>query len=164
MTLEMQIPEKLMPFITKQKRYKVAYGGRGGAKSMTIAGMLSHKVQVEQALVGCLREFQNSLDDSVFALIKSEVKRLKIPGFKNYTNKIKHKDGGGFRFRGLARSIDAIKSMFGFSVAEFKITYSRNIMKTGATNIRPKDLLSAPICLINLLATIRAFIWFHLLP
>lgn len=113
-SLELQIPAKLEPFITKKKRYKVAYGGRGGAKSMSIAGMLAHKVQVEQALVGCLREFQNSLDDSVFALLKSEVKRLRIPGYKNYNNKIEHGDGGGFRFRGLARSIDAIKSMFGF--------------------------------------------------
>ena len=112
--LELNIPLKLEPFITKKKRYKVAYGGRGGAKSMTFAGMLAHKAQVEQALIGCLREFQNSLDDSVFALLKSEIKRLKIPGFKNYTNKIKHEFGGGFRFRGLARSIDAIKSMFGF--------------------------------------------------
>jgi phage terminase large subunit len=100
--------------MTKKKRYKVAYGGRGGSKSMTIAGMLSQKAQVERALVGCLREFQNSLDDSVFALLKSEIKRLKIPGYKNYNNKITHKQGGGFRFRGLARSIDAIKSMFGF--------------------------------------------------
>lgn len=112
--LELQVPRKLQPFMTKKKRYKVAYGGRGGSKSMTIAGMLAQKAQVEQALVGCLREFQNSLDDSVFALIKAEVRRLNIPGFRNYTNKIKHQDGGGFRFRGLARSIDAIKSMFGF--------------------------------------------------
>lgn len=112
--LELQIPSKLKPFITKKKRYKVAFGGRGGAKSMTFAGMLAHKAQIEQALIGCLREFQNSLDDSVFALLKSEIKRLRIPGFKNYNNKITHGDGGGFRFRGLARSIDAIKSMFGF--------------------------------------------------
>ena len=48
--LELQIPKKLMPFITKKKRYKVAFGGRGGAKSMSIAGMLAHKAQVESAL------------------------------------------------------------------------------------------------------------------
>ena len=112
--LQLQIPAKLKPFISTRKRYKVAYGGRGGAKSMTFADMLAHKAQVEQALVGCLREFQNSLDDSVYALLKSEIKRLKIPGFKSLHNKIKHELGGGFRFRGLARSIDAIKSMFGF--------------------------------------------------
>jgi len=114
MALQLQVPEKLATFISKPKRYKVAYGGRGGAKSMTIAGMLAQKSQVEGALVGCLREYQNSIEESVFALLKSEIKRLKIPGFKNYNNKIERKDGGGFRFRGLARSIEAIKSMFGF--------------------------------------------------
>lgn len=114
MALSLQIPAKLKPFITTKKRYKVAFGGRGGGKSQSFAGILSLKAQIEGALVGCLREFQNSLDDSVFALLKSEIKRLKIPGFKNYNNKIKHESGGGFRFRGLARSIDAIKSMFGF--------------------------------------------------
>jgi len=114
LALRLQIPEKLLPFVSKKKRYKVAYGGRGGAKSMSIADMLSMKAQTEGALVGCLREYQNSIEDSVFALLKAEHKRLKVPGFKNYNNKIEHKNGGGFRFRGLARSIDAIKSMFGF--------------------------------------------------
>jgi len=112
--LQMQIPLKLKPFITKKKRYKIAYGGRGGAKSMTFADMLAHKVQVEKALIGCLREFQNSLDDSVYALLNAEIKRLRIPGFKSLHNKIKHTSGGGFRFRGLARSIEAVKSMYGF--------------------------------------------------
>ena len=114
MTLQLQIPIKLQAFISKPKRYKVAYGGRGGAKSMSFADMLSVKAQTEKALVGCLREYQNSIEDSVFALLKAEIKKLKIPGFKNYNNKIDHENGGGFRFRGLARSIEAIKSMFGF--------------------------------------------------
>lgn len=110
----LNIPEKLEPFITKKKRYKVSYGGRGGAKSMSYAGMLLAKAQTEGALVGCLREYQNSLDDSVYALLESEIKRLKVSGYKILKNRLTHKDGGGFRFRGLARSIEAIKSMFGF--------------------------------------------------
>lgn len=114
MALQLQVPSKLLPFVSKRKRYKVAFGGRGGAKSMSIADMLAMKAQTEGALVGCLREYQNSIEDSVFALLKAEVERLKIPGYKNYNNKIEHTSGGGFRFRGLARSIDAIKSMFGF--------------------------------------------------
>ena len=112
--LELHIPRKLQPFVIKKKRFKVAIGGRGGSKSMSFADILSQKAQVEQALVGCLREFQNSLDDSVFALLKAEIKRLKIPGYKPMHNKIDHSDGGGFRFRGLARSIEAVKSMYGF--------------------------------------------------
>jgi len=114
MTLQLQIPPKLQPFVTTKKRYKVAWGGRGGAKSMSFSDMLSMKVQTEGALVGCLREYQNSIEDSVFALLKAEIKKLGIPGFKHYNNKIDHKNEGGFRFRGLARSIEAIKSMFGF--------------------------------------------------
>jgi phage terminase large subunit len=114
MSLKLQIPAKLKPFVTKRKRYKIAYGGRGAAKSMTFAAVLAHKAQVESALIGCLREFQNSMDDSVYSLLKSEIKRIGIPNFKILNNKMDHKSGGGFRFRGLARSIDAIKSMFGF--------------------------------------------------
>jgi len=114
MALQLQVPSKLAPFISKLKRYKVAYGGRGGAKSMSFSDMLAVKAQTEGALVGCLREYQNSIEDSVFALLKSEIAKLKIPGFKNFNNKIDHTSGGGFRFRGLARSIEAIKSMFGF--------------------------------------------------
>lgn len=113
-SLKLQVPVKLAPFITTRKRYKVAYGGRGGAKSMTFADMLAQKAQTESAKVGCLREFQNSLDDSVYALIEAEINRIGVPGFKVLKNRIDHKSGGGFRFRGLARSIDAIKSMFGF--------------------------------------------------
>lgn len=81
---------------------------------MTFSDMLAQKVQTEGALVGCLREYQNSLDDSVYALLESEIKRIGIPGFKIRKNKMEHLSGGGFRFRGIARSIDAIKSMFGF--------------------------------------------------
>jgi len=114
LSLKLNVPSKLAPFVTKRKRYKVAFGGRGGAKSMTIAGMLVHKAQVESALVGCLREFQNSLDDSVYALMVSEINRMRVPGYKIRNNKIDNESGGGMRFRGLARSVEAIKSLFGF--------------------------------------------------
>lgn len=112
--LRLRVPRKLAPFLTTKKRYKVAFGGRGAAKSMTFAGILSHKAQVEAALVGCIREFQNSLDDSVYALMVDQIRKLDIPGFKILTNKINHISGGGMRFKGLARSIEAIKSLFGF--------------------------------------------------
>jgi len=116
-SLKLQVPKKLKPFVTTKKRYKVAYGGRGGAKSMTFADLLCQRVQTEGINVGCLREYQNSLDDSVYALLVSEISRLEIPGFKTTLNSIKHKQSGGqFKFRGLARSIEAIKSMFGFKI------------------------------------------------
>jgi len=83
---------------------------------MSIASMLCQKSQVEHALIGCIREFQNSLEDSVYSLMVDRIKVLKVPGFRVLSNKIDHNAGGGFRFRGLARSIEAIKSMYKFDV------------------------------------------------
>jgi phage terminase large subunit len=112
------VPAKLEPFLSKKKRYKVAYGGRGAAKSMTIADILAYKSWTEDALVGCIREYQNSLEDSVYSLMKTEIGRLKLPGFKILKNRIDRLGKtakGGMRFKGLSRSIDAIKSTFGFN-------------------------------------------------
>lgn len=83
---------------------------------MTFADILAMKAQIEGAKIGCLREYQNSLDDSVYALLDEEIKRLRIPGYRILKAKIDHSSGGAFRFKGLARSTDAIKSMFGFNV------------------------------------------------
>lgn len=114
MTLKLAIPEKLMPFLTKKKRYKVAIGGRGGGKSYNIGDLLNYFVATEGDKVGCLREYQNSLDDSVFSLLSDRINEVGIPGFHILKNRIDHSNDGGFRFKGLARSIDAIKSLHGF--------------------------------------------------
>ncbi|MCP3940548.1 MAG: PBSX family phage terminase large subunit [Desulfobacteraceae bacterium] len=110
----MQIPDKLLPLIQIPKRFKIIVGGRGSAKSTTVADIMSMKVQTEKAKVGCFREYQNSIEDSVHALIEEEIERLKIPGYTIGKSFIDHGRGGKFRFRGLARSIGGVKSMQGF--------------------------------------------------
>ncbi|MBT4876375.1 MAG: PBSX family phage terminase large subunit [Desulfobacula sp.] len=110
----MDIPEKLLPLIEIPKRFKVIIGGRGSAKSTTIGDIMAMKVQTEAAKVGCFREYQNSIEDSVHALLQEEIERLAIPGFIIQKSYIDHNDGGKLRFRGLARSIGGIKSMQGF--------------------------------------------------
>jgi phage terminase large subunit len=112
--LKMQIPKKLLPILNKPKRIKIAIGGRGSAKSTTFADILAMKAQTEAAKVGCFREYQNSIEDSVHALLAAEIERLQIPGFSIGKATIDHQSGGKFRFKGLARSIDAVKSMHGF--------------------------------------------------
>lgn len=79
MTLKLAIPEKLMPFLTKKKRYKVAIGGRGGGKSYNIGDLLNYFVATEGDKVGCLREYQNSLDDSVFSLLSDRINEVGVP-------------------------------------------------------------------------------------
>lgn len=111
---DMKIPKKLQRLISTPKRFKVVIGGRGGAKSNTIADILLMKSQTEAAKIGCFREYQNSIEDSVHSLLKNEITRLSIPGFKIGKSAIDNNFGGGFRFKGLSRAIDSVKSMDGF--------------------------------------------------
>lgn len=111
---ELTIPAKLKPFLTKKKRFKIAFGGRGAAKSQTFADIFLLKSQTEQAKIGCFREMQNSIEDSVHSLLKEEVSRIDLQGFTIEKATIYNDQGGEFRFKGLARNPDAVKSMHGF--------------------------------------------------
>lgn len=147
---KLTIPEKLQKFLTTKKRFKVAYGGRGGAKSQTFAGMLLFEAHTKGAKVGCFREMQNSIEDSVYALLKTEISRLEIPGYRINKSDIAHENGGCFRFRGLARNPDAIKSMHGFR--RFWVEEAHSISEESLKKLTP---------------TIReddAEIWFSLNP
>ena len=114
--MKLTITDKMLPFFNKKKRIKIAFGGRGGTKSQTIADILAMKVDTEGWKIGCFREHQNTLDDSVHALLKEEIKRMEIPGYIINDKHIKHEDGGSFKFRGLARNLGGIKSFHGFNI------------------------------------------------
>lgn len=111
---EMQIPRKLLPFAQKPKRFKIAIGGRGSGKSMTIADLCLMDAQTKGIKTGCFREFQNSIDDSVHSLLTEEVERLRLQGFDCQQSKILYEGEEVFKFRGLARNVEGIKSMHGF--------------------------------------------------
>lgn len=111
---DIDFPKKLKPFFKKKKRFKVAYGGRGGAKSVTFAVGFGLKAMAGN-MIGCFREYQNSISDSVYSLIKSQIEKYNMPGFRIGKAEINHLNGGGFRFKGLARSIESVKSMHGFN-------------------------------------------------
>lgn len=112
--LTLQIPEKLVPLTQKHKRFKILYGGRGSAKSTTIADLCLVDSLQKGMKIGCLREFYNSLDDSCYSLLQKEIKRLGLPGYTPLASRITNENGGELRFRGLARNPDSITSMDGF--------------------------------------------------
>ena len=130
-----QIPKKLEKFLTTHKRFKVAAGGRGGAKSQTFADMLLMKAQVEQAKIGCFREMQNSIEDSVHSLLSHEITRLELDGFVVQKADISHPGGGEFKFKGLARNPDAVKSMHGFKY--FWVEEAHSISKESLDKLTP---------------------------
>lgn len=108
------LPAKLERLATVQKRYKIVIGGRGSAKSQSISDICLMDSQVHGLKIGCFREYQNSIEDSVHSLLKDEIKRMDISGFTVNNNAIYNSAGGEFKFRGLARNADAMKSMHGF--------------------------------------------------
>lgn len=73
--IPVQFPKKLMPLF-KRSRYKVLYGGRGGAKSWNIARALLLIGMERPIRVLCTREFQNSIDESVHKLLKDQISLL----------------------------------------------------------------------------------------
>jgi len=137
----LEIPRKLEPFLTKQKRFKIAFGGRGGAKSQTLSDILLMKCQTESLNIGCFREFQNSIEDSVFSLMVEEIRRMNIAGYRHTEKTIDNNSGGKFRFKGLARNIESIKSMFGFNIfwVEEAQTISEDSLKLLTPTIRTEN-------------------------
>jgi len=112
---ELQIPEKLLPFLEKKKRIKLAVGGRGGAKSVSIADILIMMASQGYSIC-CGREYQNSLDDSVHSLMKTEIERIGADGFSEANARLSHRSGGQVFYKGLARNPESLKSLSGVDI------------------------------------------------
>lgn len=71
----LQINSKLQPFLIRPKPLMIAIGGRGGGKSLGVADILLLKMATVGADVLCLREFQNSIEDSVHKTFKGGIEQ-----------------------------------------------------------------------------------------
>ena len=116
-TLKVKIPAKLAPLL-KPKRYKGAYGGRGGAKSHFFAEQV-----ICQALSGkrivCLREVQISIKESVKQLLTDKISAFGLDAqFTVLESEIRGPHNSQIIFKGL-QSFNAanIKSLEGFDIA-----------------------------------------------
>lgn len=110
-TLRIQIPEKMEPF-EQAFRHKVVEGGRGSAKSHTIAQLLVKKLYVTPKRWLCTREVQKSLRYSVHSLLADTITRMGLRGFYDVQREtIKGANGSEFIFSGLREhSVESIKS------------------------------------------------------
>ena len=96
-------------------RYIVYYGGRGGAKSYTVARGLLLMGMEEPALNLCTREFANATDDSVHRLLRMTISDPNYPFFSDFykvtSRRIVGKNGTEFIFKGLStETITTLKS------------------------------------------------------
>jgi Phage terminase large subunit/Terminase RNaseH-like domain len=95
-------------------RYKVIYGGRGSAKSWSVARALLLRGAAKPLRILCAREFQNSLADSVHRLLADQVEQLEMGDFyKVRKAEISARNGTEFVFAGLRHNISKLKSFEG---------------------------------------------------
>lgn len=113
-----EMPAKMQYFLSMAARYKVAYGGRGGAKSWSIARCLVLKALYEKHLILCTREYQTSILDSVHALLVGQIAAMGLEAFfaVNDTEIVCKLNGSRFIFKGLRRNINEIKSTEGVTI------------------------------------------------
>ena len=101
----------------KKSRYKVAYGGRGGAKSWGIARALLILGAKSPLRILCAREFMTSMRDSVHKLLCDQIEALGLLGFYDITQaSIRAKNGTEFAFVGLKNNIANVKSYEGVDI------------------------------------------------
>ena len=99
-------------------RYKVLFGGRGAGKSIAIADALLLEGARTKQLIACFREYQNKLDESVYALLVERINHYGLNSFFKVANtEIVGANGTRFIFLGLARNINGIQSLQGITRA-----------------------------------------------
>jgi phage terminase large subunit len=103
-------------------RHRVLYGGRGGAKSWTIAHKLVERAIRSPERILCAREYQNSIRDSSKKLLEDTINKMGFGPLGNcffsFTEtEIRGRNGALFTFVGLNGREASIKSFEGYTLA-----------------------------------------------
>jgi phage terminase large subunit len=102
--------------LTEPYQYKVVYGGRGGARSWTIAQLLLIKGSKQKRRVLCTRELQKSIKQSVHKLLRDQISRLHLERFYTVTeSSIIGLNGTEFMFLGIRSNPEEVKSTEGIT-------------------------------------------------
>ena len=136
-----EFPEKLSCLFEKS-RYKVLFGGRGGAKSWGVSRALLILAAKDPLRILCAREFQTSLKDSVHKLLCDQIQALGLETFYDVTQAtIRGKNGSEFNFVGLKNNVANVKSYEGVDICwvEEAQTVSRSSWNTLVPTIRKQD-------------------------
>jgi phage terminase large subunit len=114
---EISLPD---PFagLFQPSRYKVYYGGRGGAKSWAISRALILRSLQQKTRILCARELQTSIADSVHRLLSDQILAMNLaPFFEIGRNTIRcAATGSEYLFKGIRHSVQEIKSLEGVDI------------------------------------------------
>jgi phage terminase large subunit len=139
--VEIQLPEKAQALF-KPARYKCLWGGRGSAKSQSIARALLIQGASEKHKILCAREIQKSINESVHSLLEEQIEQLGLQAF--YTvqkTQITGRNGTEIFYAGLRTNISNIKSIPNISRVwvEEAQTVSKASMDVLIPTVRAKD-------------------------
>ncbi|WP_295163163.1 phage terminase large subunit [uncultured Brachyspira sp.] len=119
MNINFNILKPFEKWADTEKRLKIAYGGRGGGKSESIARILTAKSFKINGVILCSREIQKSISYSTYPLIISIIKELNLQNFfivkrNEIINKITN---CRFIFLGIREcSVKEIKSIYNIQI------------------------------------------------
>lgn len=119
MEVEVKISGAFVKWLKVKKRLKIAFGGRGGSKSESIARMLIVKSFELTGKIFCARETQKSMVNSIYPLLVSIIKVLELHSFFTiYKNEIiNNVTGCKFIFLGIKEhSVEEIKSIYNVQI------------------------------------------------
>lgn len=115
--VEAKFPKKLK-FLFEPHRYKVAWGGRGSAKSYSFALALLILGASNKLRILCTREIQKSIKDSVHKLLSDLIQEYQFGSFYQVLEQeIRGTNGTEFIFSGLQQhTVESIKSIQGVDI------------------------------------------------
>jgi phage terminase large subunit len=114
---EMEIARVFEPLL-KPVRWKGAKGGRGSGKSYFFGEMAAARMAGKPCRVLGVREYQNSIRDSVKATVSGIIRKHQLPGFDILEHEIRHKNGSLMVFKGMQdNTSEAVKSLEDFDIA-----------------------------------------------
>lgn len=115
-SVEVRFPKIYKP-LDDPYRYKVMYGGRGSAKSWTVARKLLLRGTQGKLRILCTRELQKSIKQSVHKLLSDQINEMGLSGFYDVQQQgIYGKNGTEFMFLGVRMNTEEIKSTEGIDI------------------------------------------------
>lgn len=144
MTEQCSIPEAFEEYL-QPARFKVAYGGRGSAKTRTFITILLNNVIYHGWKLICFREYMKSIKESCYAEIVEEINRRNLHSLVTINKtEIFANSGGRISFDFLRLNVENIKGYANFDAA--LVEEAENVSKDSWETLIPtvrKEFYSA---------------------
>lgn len=115
MKRELKVNYKIWEAMNKPQPIIVIIGGRGSGKSLGVGDVAAFEMETKGYDWYCLREFQDSLSDSVHRVFEGSINdRLKLTGWDIQQSTVIAPNGAKTTYKGANRNPDAMQSAQGY--------------------------------------------------